>query len=140
MLGMRPLPLSLAARMRGQPSLRISSADAAHRLLRPHFLGLDREHLWRIDVNARRGLLGAELVSIGTFDATLADPRAIFKGALGASGIFLVHNHPSGGLAPSAEDLAAARRLDVCGLLLGIAVIDHLIVYEDRFSSLREIE
>ena len=75
-------------------------------------------------------------------DATLADPRIVFKGAIaaGASGIILLHNHPSSDVSPSPNDRSVAARLEACGLILGIAVVDQLIVYNEKHFSMRARE
>jgi DNA repair protein RadC len=123
-----------------QPRRRLAAARDIHKLVWPLFVGLDREHLWRIDLNARSGLLGAELVSIGTVDQAPCHPREVFGPALEAraSRIVLVHNHPAGNVDPSPTDLSMIKRLDLCGLLLGIDVADHLIVHEGEFFSYKE--
>lgn len=129
----------LTTRVGSRAGARITSPAEAHKLLWARFVSLDREHLWRIDVDGRRRLLGAELVSIGSMDATLADPRMVFRGAIaaGASGIILLHNHPSGDVSPSQDDRAVAARLEACGLILGIAVIDQVIVHNEKHFSMR---
>lgn len=129
----------MAVRIPAQRGARLDSAGM-HRLLRPYFCGLQKEHLWRIDLDARSGLLGAELVSIGTVDFTLAHPREIFRNAFvaGASRIALAHNHISGNLRPSPQDLEVFERLELCALILGVAVVEQLIVHDDRFYSWRD--
>jgi DNA repair protein RadC len=131
---------SRVVRMGARPQCRLSTPCAIHRLVQPVFMGLDREHLWRVDLDARDGLLGAELVSIGTVNSAPCHPREVFSRAIacGASRIVLVHNHPTGVLEPSPSDLQAMERLNLCGLILGIDVADSLIVHQDRFLSLKE--
>jgi len=101
---------------------------------------LDRECVWRIDLDARRQVLGWEIVSLGTLSASLIHPREVFKGALlnNAAAIALVHNHPSGDSSPSLEDREATRRVSRAGELLGVPLIDHLIVADSNFFSFRE--
>lgn len=127
---------TMTVRIAPQPELRLD-ADGIHKLLWPHFVGLQREHLWRVDLTARSGFLGAELISWGTIDGTSASPREVFKGALlaGAASIALVHNHPSGVVDPSPQDLEMFERLALCGKIMGIPVSDNLIIYEDRCFS-----
>ncbi len=126
--------------LRADPRRRFRTAEEIHALVRPLFDGLDREHLWRIDLDSRDGLLGAELVSVGTVDQAPCHPREVFGPALvaRASRIILVHNHTSGNLNPSPTDLRARARLNLCGLILGIEVADFLIVHGDRFFSFKE--
>lgn len=130
----------IAARLKGARQLRLRSAGDVHKLLWPQFLGLSREHLWRVDLDARGCLLGAELVSIGTIDSTAAHAREIFGPALqaGACKLFLAHNHPSGALEPSPQDRAQAGRLDLCADILGLTILDHVIIHEDRFLGIKD--
>jgi DNA repair protein RadC len=68
-------------------------------------------------------------------------PRELFKTAclVNAAAVIVLHNHPSGDPTPSNEDIAITRRLKECGELLGIKVLDHLIIGDDRFSSFVEL-
>lgn len=132
-------PIRRIVSLPAEPRRRLATMGAVYQLLAPLFAGADREHLWRVDLDSRGGLLGAELVSIGTVDHAPCDPREIFGPALiaRASRVVIAHNHPSGDLEPSAQDLAATRRLELCGLLLGVELADHLIVSDREYCSLR---
>jgi DNA repair protein RadC len=90
----------------------------------------DKEHFWVIMINTRHQYLMHTEVSVGNQTASLVHPREVFGPAVreGAHSILLVHNHPSGNPAPSAEDWELTRRLKECGALLGIEVLDHVIV------------
>jgi DNA repair protein RadC len=92
-------------------------------------------------LDGRHRLLRHELVSQGTLTASLVHPREVFRPALreSAAALVLVHNHPSGDPAPSAEDREVTARLVRAGELLGIPVIDHVVVAERGYTSLREI-
>lgn len=81
-------------------------------------------------------------LSTGTLTASLVHPREVFRPALqeAAAALVLVHNHPSGDPAPSAEDRAVTRRLAEAGELLGIRVLDHVIVGEQGFFSFRDAD
>jgi len=91
-------------------------------------------------LDGRHRLLRHELVSQGTLTASLVHPREVFRPALreSAAALVLVHNHPSGDPAPSAEDREVTARLVRAGELLGIPVIDHVVVAERGYTSLRE--
>jgi len=99
-----------------------------------------KEHFVVLYLNARNQLIHKEIISIGTLNASLVHPREIFEPALRilASQIIVAHNHPSGDLHPSEEDLKITQRLAAAGELLGIEVLDHLIVVDNNFSSLKE--
>lgn len=79
-------------------------------------------------------------VTRGTLDASLVHPREVFRRAIAASAaaVILVHNHPSGDHAPSAEDRAVTRQLRAAGETVGIAVLDHVIVGESGYTSFVE--
>ncbi len=76
---------------------------------------------------------------MGSLNANIVHPREVFRPAItrGAAAIILVHNHPSGDVTPSREDLNLTARLVEAGRLLGIEVLDHLIVAESRYLSFR---
>ena len=78
--------------------------------------------------------------SIGSLNAPIIHPREILKPAILASAacIILVHNHPTGDPAPSTEDVEFTRRFGKCGELIGITLLDHVIIGDDRYYSLKE--
>jgi DNA repair protein RadC len=80
-------------------------------------------------------------VSRGTLDATLVHPREVFKAAIlaNAAGVVVAHVHPSGDPTPSQDDIALTRRLAAAGTLLGIEVLDHIVVGDGRYVSLRAL-
>jgi len=80
-------------------------------------------------------------VSRGTLDATLVHPREVFKAALlaNAAAIIVTHNHPSGDPSPSPDDMALTRRLVDSGKLIGVEVLDHIVIGDDRYVSFREL-
>ena len=98
-----------------------------------------REHFLVLYLNARNVIIHEETVSIGSLHANIVHPREVFRPAIAnsAAAVVLVHNHPSGDVTPSQEDLNLTQRLVEAGRLLGIEVIDHLIVAENRFLSFR---
>lgn len=104
--------------------------------------GADREYLLVISVNAKTQPLALEIVSIGSVDTAFAVPRETFKHVVlsNAAGIFLVHNHPSGDCKPSKEDMQITKRMERAGEILGIPVIDHVVIGEREFYSLKERE
>ncbi|BAC91406.1 RadC family protein [Gloeobacter violaceus] len=92
-----------------------------------------------LDVKNR--LIAHRIVSVGTIDETLAHPREIFREAIrqGAAGIIVAHNHPSGVTEPSPEDLRLTGQLIECGRTLQIPVLDHVILGQGNFTSLRRL-
>ena len=101
---------------------------------------LDREHLVCLMLNARSQVIGINTVSVGTLSASLVHPREVYKPAavLGAAGVVVVHNHPSGNCEPSADDRDTTRRLVRAGEIMGIPCLDHVIIAGDSFFSFRE--
>ncbi len=101
---------------------------------------LPKEHLRGIYLNSHYKVIHDEVISIGTIDANIIHPREVYKPALeySAAAIILVHNHPSGILKPSNDDITVTRQLIEAGKLLGIELIDHVIVSRNGFKSIIE--
>jgi DNA repair protein RadC len=118
----------------------ITSPADAWRLVSPRLALVDREHFLAILLSSKHGVLDVVLVAIGTLNATLVHPREVFKEAIrrSAAAVVLAHNHPSGDPSPSPEDHALTAQLLAAGEILGIRVMDHIVVGDGRFTSLRE--
>jgi DNA repair protein RadC len=99
---------------------------------------LPKEHLRGIYLNAHYKVIHDEIISIGTIDANIVHPREVFRPAVeyAASGVILVHNHPSGIADASEPDLEVTRQLVNAGSLLGIDLIDHIIVTANGFRNI----
>ncbi|HEX8947177.1 MAG TPA: DNA repair protein RadC [Candidatus Paceibacterota bacterium] len=99
---------------------------------------LKKETLRGIYLNAHYQVIHDEVISIGTVDASIVHPREIFRPAIaaGAAAVILIHNHPSGVLAPSAEDLRMTRQVKEAGQMIGIELVDHLVITSDGFASI----
>jgi DNA repair protein RadC len=99
-----------------------------------------KEHFMVLHLDTKNQVIGEEVVSIGSLNASIVHPREIFKTALkrSAASIICAHNHPSGDPAPSREDIEVTARLVEAGKLLGVDVLDHIIIGDNRFSSLKE--
>jgi DNA repair protein RadC len=99
-----------------------------------------KEHLVGLYLDAQNGLIHRETISIGSLNTTRTHPREILYPAVVhlALGFILVHNHPSGSLDPSDEDIAFTRGVHRAGETMGIELYDHLIVARGGFTSLRE--
>jgi DNA repair protein RadC len=109
-------------------------------LLEEEFRGCDREHFLAVLLDTRHRVTAVETVAIGCLDASLVHPREVYKTAvaLGAAAVVAAHNHPSGSAQPSREDLGLTRRLARCGRLLGIELLDHIVIGQGEYTSLRE--
>lgn len=113
--------------------------DAAQ-LLMSEMRYLERETLRVILLDSKHHVLGAPTVSVGTVNSSLAHPRECFKEAIrhSAVAVIFVHNHPSGDPQPSDADLELTKQLKEAGSLLGIEVLDHIIIGDGIFVSLKE--
>jgi DNA repair protein RadC len=101
----------------------------------------DKEHFWVLGLSAKLSILYIELVSLGTLTASLIHPRETYRRAIarGAASIACVHNHPSGDLQPSNDDLKVTEKLRDAGEIVGIKLIDHIIITNDGgFMSIKE--
>lgn len=109
----------------------------AHEELRAQLSHLPHEEFWVLLLDRGMRLLAKRQVSSGGIHGTVADPKVIFRHALdgGASCIVVAHNHPSGQLRPSEEDIRLTRKLVEGGRMLDILVQDHLIITTDGFYS-----
>lgn len=109
-------------------------------LLHGELGGLDREHVLGVYLDSRHRVRAVRTISVGTLDASLVHPREVFRPAvmMQAAALVVAHNHPSGCAHPSGDDLELTRRLDRCGRLLGIELLDHVIVGDGDLVSIRE--
>lgn len=120
---------------------RIRDARHVFDAFQAHFAPLDREQFVVVLLDGKNQVLGFNVVSTGSLTAALVHPREVFKPAIAgsAAALILVHNHPSGDAAPSAEDEAITTRLRQVGELVGIRVLDHVVIGDDgHFVSMAE--
>jgi DNA repair protein RadC len=116
----------------------VNDAEDAARIARPVMLD-EQETFVVLCLTVRNTLIGEpHVIAIGTVTGVEVHPRDVFRAAVAANaaGIVVLHNHPSGDLTPSAEDIQLTRRLKACGDLLGIPVVDHVVVTRDRHGSI----
>ncbi len=99
-----------------------------------------KEHFVVFFLDSRNQEIKREVISIGTINASFVHPREVFEPAVKylAVQVILAHNHPSGDLAPSEDDLIVNKRLSEAGKIMGIEVLDHIIVTKDSFISFKE--
>ncbi|MBZ4687283.1 MAG: repair protein RadC [Clostridia bacterium] len=119
---------------------KISCPEDVANLLLEEMRHLDREHFRCLSLNTKNYLLAIDSISIGSLNSSIVHPREVFKKAVirSAAGVILVHNHPSGDPTPSGEDISVTKRLVHAGETLGIDVLDHLIIGDKRYISLKE--
>ena len=101
---------------------------------------LAEEKFVMLCLNTKNAIVGAFEVSKGSLNSSIVHPREVFKRAVlsNANAILVAHNHPSGDLIPSSEDINITKRLESAGDIIGIKVLDHLIVGENNFYSFKE--
>ncbi len=101
---------------------------------------LKKEHFNIILLNTKNEVISVENISIGSINASIVHPREVFLEAIkrSSSSIILVHNHPSGDPQPSKEDIHITKRLVEAGKLIGIEVLDHIIIGDNVYISLKE--
>lgn len=105
-----------------------------------NFLGeVDREHLIVIVLDVKNKINSISVASVGTLNSSIVHPREVFKTAILANGasIILAHNHPSGDTSPSKDDINITTRIKECGVLMGIELLDHVILGDEKFISLK---
>lgn len=117
-----------------------SPADAAE-LGRRFLEECDREQLIVCCLDTKNQPLSVNVVSVGSLNSSIVHPREVFKVAVlsNSASIVVFHNHPSGDVAPSTEDINVTNRLKEAGKLIGIELIDHIIIgSEGKYCSLKE--
>ena len=120
--------------------LTIKTPDDVAALLLPRFRYESREHFLAVLLSTKNHVLKTAVISIGSLNASIVHPRELFREAINcrAAAVILAHNHPSGDPTPSPEDVALTRKLVEAGSLLDIPVLDHLILGDGKFISLKE--
>ena len=98
------------------------------------------EVMMLLTLDTKNKVTGIFEVSRGSLNTSIVHPREIFKRAIinNASNVIIAHNHPSGDTTPSKEDINVTQRLKECGKILGVELLDHLIIGEGRYCSLKE--
>ena len=101
--------------------------------------GKKKEHFLVLCLDTRNRLMGRKLVSMGSLDTSIVHPREVFKEAVSscAASVIFAHNHPSGDPEPSKEDVELTKRLARAGEIMGIDVLDHIIVCDKSYVSLK---
>ncbi|MCJ1661951.1 DNA repair protein RadC [Staphylococcus sp. NRL 18/288] len=101
---------------------------------------LTQEHFVALFLNSKNVVIKEEIIYKGTLNSSVIHPREVYNAAIRASSnaIIVVHNHPSGDVTPSKEDIATTIRLKECGHILGIDLLDHIIIGDQKFTSLVE--
>jgi DNA repair protein RadC len=118
----------------------LNSSAAVAKFLQRSIGREKKEHFVMLSLDARNNLIKKSGISIGTLNASIVHPREVFKEAIqcSAASIIIAHNHPSGDVNPSDEDIEMTKRLKEVGKILGIEILDHVIVARNDHYSLME--
>lgn len=133
----------LANRLDGYPDSdkkpMVKTPDEVVRLVKGRLKGKKREHFLVILLDTRGQLIKISEISIGSLDSSIVHPREVFKEALSASAasVIFAHNHPSGDPEPSEDDVKLTERLANAGEVMGIDVLDHVIIGDKKYLSLK---
>jgi DNA repair protein RadC len=135
--------LELGRRRKEEPDKKkpqITCSKDAFEIIYPVLADLNHEEFWIMMLNSANGVISKAMISKGGRAGTVADPKIIFKTALDQNAAYLIlfHNHPSGNLNPSKEDVKITKKLIDAGKTMDLFVLDHLIVAGDSYVSLAD--
>ncbi|MFS8540999.1 MAG: DNA repair protein RadC, partial [Tissierellales bacterium] len=120
--------------------LKVDSPIVVVELLMEQMRYLKKEHFKVVLLDTKNQIISIEEISVGSSNASIVHPREVFNVAIrkSANSIILVHNHPSGDPTPSKEDIDITHRLVEAGDIIGIRVLDHIIIGDNKYVSLNE--
>lgn len=135
--------LEIGRRRKEEPDQKkpvITCAKDAFEIMHPALADHNHEEFWIIMLNSANGVIGRAMISKGGRAGTVADPKIIFKTALERNAAYLIlfHNHPSGNLKPSDEDIRITKKLIEAGKTMDLFVLDHLIVAGGSYLSMAD--
>lgn len=118
----------------------IRSPEDVSRFMMEEMRFLTQEHFVALYLNTKNHVIHKKTIFIGSLNASIVHPREIYKEAFrhSAASIICLHNHPSGDPAPSREDIEVTKRLVESGKVIGIELLDHIIIGDQKFTSLKE--
>ncbi len=117
----------------------VKTPDEVVNVVRGRLRGKKKEHFLLLLLDTRGRLIRTSEISVGSLDASIVHPREVFKEAVlaSAASVIFVHNHPSGDSEPSEDDIRLTERLARAGEIMGIDVLDHIIIGDKNFLSLK---
>lgn len=120
--------------------LKVDSPIVVVELLMEQMRYLKKEYFKVVLLDTKNQIISIEEISVGSLNASIVHPREVFNVAIrkSANSIILVHNHPSGDPTPSKEDIDITHRLVEAGYIIGIRVLDHIIIGDNKYVSLNE--
>lgn len=135
--------IELGKRLHGLPAMErpiIRAPKDAADLVMPQLRYESREHFLIMVLSTKNHVLDMPIISIGSLNTSVVDARLVFRKVISydAAAVILVHNHPSGDPTPSSEDIMLTQKLISAGKLLDVAVLDHIIIGDNKYVSLKE--
>jgi len=117
----------------------VKSPEDVITAVKNEFKGKKKEHFMVLSLDTRNHLINTRTISVGSLDTSIVHPREVFKEAVssGAASVILAHNHPSGDPTPSEDDIRITKRLVEVGEIMGIEVLDHIIVCDKDYLSMK---
>ncbi|KGA97233.1 DNA repair protein RadC [Alkalihalobacillus alcalophilus ATCC 27647 = CGMCC 1.3604] len=119
---------------------KITSPDDAYNLLKPILVDSDREQFIVVCLDTKNQPTAINVCHVGSLNSSIVHPREVMKAAIlsNSASIIVAHNHPSQDPTPSREDVEVTKRLAEAGKVLGIELLDHLVVCDEKYVSLKE--
>jgi len=130
--------ISYSHKVKPSEQKRINSSTEVYKLLAPIWADIDYVETFAVVLLSRANkIIGIKVVSVGGVAGTEVDPKVVFQAALkaSASSLILIHNHPSGELRASEQDISITKKIKAGGKVLDIAVLDHIILTSERYLS-----
>ena len=120
--------------------VKIKSPKDLGDMLSSEWIGVNQEILRLIVLNTKNNIIKSRDIFKGTLDSSIVHPREIYSEAIkcGGASIIICHNHPSGDPTPSSEDIKITLRIKECGSIIGIQLLDHIIIGNNKYISLKE--
>lgn len=117
----------------------VKSPEDAIKSVKNQLKGKKKEHFLVLSLDTRNHLINTQTISIGSLDSSIVHPREVFKEAISstAASVIFAHNHPSGDPTPSEDDIKLTKRLVEAGEILGIEVLDHIIICDKDYISMK---
>ena len=119
----------------------IRTPDDVFAVMSPEYENAVVEMAQMLALDTKNKIIGVFTISTGSLNASIIHPRDVFQRAIlsNAASVILVHNHPSGDPSPSSEDIALTRALVEAGKIMDIAVLDHVVIGEGKYCSVKEM-
>ena len=118
-------------------NIKLNKADTIYDYFKNKLMNLKQEHLITVFLDSKMNLINYKTIFIGTANMSITHPREVFKNAIDNSAVYIImiHNHPSGEVYPSKQDIEFTKRVLYTSIVIGIPILDHLIIGKDKYYS-----